>query len=116
MAVVRKLPGSASHTTVTVLAFTVFDELQTYVHEQLCDLDKLDIEQTPLKQMPLMRGKKLCGIVFHAEGPRLLRTSAVWALDEARIIFYDSTGCRAREVRLSESPDAPPAFQNRKLG
>ena len=116
MAAVRTPPGSTLKSHTTVLAFTVFDELQTYIHEQLCDLDQLDIEQTPLKQMPLMRGKKLCGIVFHAEGPRLLRTSAVWALEEARVIFYDSTGCRAREVRLSESPDAPPAFQNRKHG
>jgi hypothetical protein len=42
--------------------------------------------------------------VFHVEGPRLLRTSAVWSADEDRILFYDSNGVRFRDVKLSESP------------
>ena len=43
-------------------------------------------------------------VVFHVEGPRLLRTSAVWSADDDRVIFYDSTGTRFREVKLSEGP------------
>ena len=53
----------------------------------------------------MVRNGKVCGLMFHVEGPRLLRTSAVWAADENRILFYDSTGGRARDVRLTESPD-----------
>jgi hypothetical protein len=33
----------------------------------------------------------------------LLRNSAVWSADDARIIFYDSSGARFREAALSES-------------
>jgi hypothetical protein len=58
----------------------------------------------PLFRTPLRRGVRACGLVFHVEGPRLLRTSAVWSGDDARIIFYDSSGQRFREVELSESP------------
>ena len=53
---------------------------------------------------PLRKAGRTCGLIFHVEGPRLLRTSAVWSADDDRIIFYDSTGTRFTEVRLSESP------------
>jgi hypothetical protein len=46
-------------------------------------------------------------MLFHVEGPRLLKTSAVWAGDEHRIMFYDSLGLKFDEVRLSESPPIP---------
>jgi hypothetical protein len=35
--------------------------------------------------------------------------SAVWSINENRILFYNSTGAHVRAVRLSESPDAPTA-------
>ena len=50
--------------------------------------------------------RETCGLFFQVEGPRLLKTYAVWAGDEHRILFYDSTGRRFQEVRLSESPAA----------
>jgi hypothetical protein len=109
MAVVGSAPRSEA-----VVALATLGELETFVHLELCELDQLDPGQTPLRQMPLHRGPRMCGIVFHAEGPRLLRTSAVWAADESRILFYDSTGQRAKTVRLSESPDLPtPKRQSR---
>ena len=90
-----------------VSALPTLPELLAFVHAELCRADRLDPEQAPLKQSPLLRGGKLCGLMFHVEGPRLLRTSAVWAADERRILFYNSTGARAKEVRLTESPDVP---------
>jgi hypothetical protein len=87
-----------------VVAFSAVDELAAFVHEVLCDRDALDPAQVPLFRTPLRRGPRVCGLVFHVEGPRLLRTSAVWSADDARIIFYDSAGTRFREVELSESP------------
>ena len=89
-----------------VVALPTLDRLAAFVHDELCRLDHLDPEQTPLRRTPLVRRGKACGLVFHVEGPRLLRTSAVWSADEGRVIVYDSTGRRVREVRLSESPAA----------
>ena len=101
--------GMANSTTLpksTVLALPTLPELLAFVHAELCTFDELDPGQAPLKQSPLVRRGKVCGLVFHVDGPRMLRTSAVWAADENRILLYDSTGKRAREVRLTESPDA----------
>ena len=96
----------------TVLALATLPELLAFVHAELCQSDRLDPAQTPLNQAPLVRNGKVCGSLFHVEGPRLLRTSAVWAATENRILFYDSTGARAREVKLTESPD--PAEKTKK--
>jgi hypothetical protein len=87
-----------------VVAFSAVEDLAAFVHEVLCTKDALDPVQVPLFSTPLQRGTRVCGLVFHVEGPRLLRTSAVWSSDDARIIFYDSGGTRFREVELSESP------------
>ncbi|MDB5313081.1 MAG: hypothetical protein JWO38_7283 [Gemmataceae bacterium] len=87
-----------------VVAFRAVEDLAAFVHQVLCDKDVLDPQQTPLFRTPLKKGGRACGVVFHVEGPRLLRTSAVWSADADRIIFYDSTGTRFREVNLSESP------------
>jgi hypothetical protein len=88
----------------TVVAFTAVEDLAAYVHQVLCDKDALDPQQAPIFRTPLKKGGRACGVVFHVEGPRLLRTSAVWSADADRIIFYDSTGTRFGEVKLSESP------------
>jgi hypothetical protein len=88
----------------TVVALPTAEDLAAFVHQVLCEKDALDPDQTPLFRTPLKTRGRACGIVFHVEGPRLLRTSAVWSADADRIIFYDSTGLRIREVRLSESP------------
>ena len=90
--------------TQTVVACAAVEELAAFVHSVLCDRDALDPAQTPLYRTPLEKGERTCGIIFHVEGPRLLRTSAVWSADDDRVIFYDSTGLRFHEVKLSESP------------
>jgi hypothetical protein len=91
--------------TEAVVSLPTFDELAGFVHRTLCQLDALDPAQTPLTRTPLVRATKPCGVLFHAVGPRLLRTAAVWAADEHKLLFYDSTGQRVRQVRLSESPE-----------
>ena len=40
-----------------------------------------------------------------AQGPRLLKNYAIWAGDENRILYYNGTGERVAETRLSEAPD-----------
>ncbi len=104
--------GMAQTTTPpksTVLALPTLPELLAFVHAELCTFDALDPGQAPLMQSPLVRRGKVCGLMFHVDGPRMLRTSAVWAADENRILLYDSTGARAREVRLTESPESADA-------
>lgn len=81
--------------------------LVAYVRQRLCDHDKLDPGQTPLSRALLRRNDRVYGMVFELEGPRLLRTYAIWSSEEHRILFYDSTGKRFAEVHLSEEPDPP---------
>jgi hypothetical protein len=87
-----------------VVACAAVEDVAALVHQVLCERDSLDRTQTPLFRTPLVKAGRVCGIVFHVEGPRLLRTSAVWSADDDRILFYDSCGLRFHEVRLSESP------------
>lgn len=88
-----------------VVALSAVEDLAEYVHRVLCEKDALDGSQTPLFRTPLKKAGRACGFIFHVEGPRLLRTSAVWSADDDRILFYDSTGVRFHEVKLSESPE-----------
>jgi hypothetical protein len=89
-----------------VVALPTLEELSAFVHLTLCQQDALDPDQTPMVRTPLAKAGRVCGAIFHVEGPRLLRTSAVWSADDGRVLFYDSTGQRVRAVRLSEGPDA----------
>jgi hypothetical protein len=88
-----------------VAALPTLDELRTFVLHTLCSHDQLDPGQTPLHQAVIRRSGRPCGLFFQVHGPRLLKTYAVWAGEEDRILFYDSTGVRFAETRLSEGPD-----------
>ena len=89
----------------SVVSLPTAGELTAFVHRELCGLDQLDPAQSPLRSTPLKRNGRVCGAVFHVEGPRLLRTSAVWAADESRLHIYDSTGHRTRDVTVADAPD-----------
>jgi hypothetical protein len=88
-----------------VAALPSLEALRQHVLETLCLHDNLDPAQTPLHQTPITRRGKTCGIFFELQGPRLLKTYAVWAGEEDRILFYDTTGERFAESRLSDAPD-----------
>ncbi|HEV3119123.1 MAG TPA: hypothetical protein VGY58_18860 [Gemmataceae bacterium] len=90
---------------VTFIALPTIDQLRLHVHQRLCARDHLDPVQTPLEQAVIVRSGKPCGLFFEVRGPRLQRTYALWAGEENRILFYDSTGLRFAESRLSEGPD-----------
>jgi hypothetical protein len=89
----------------TVAALPTLEVLRQHVLDLLCTHDHLDPAQTPLRQSLITRRDKPCGLFFQVQGPRLLKTYAVWAGDENRILFYDSTGERFAETRLSDAPD-----------
>jgi hypothetical protein len=88
-----------------VVALPTLEALQAFVHQQLCARDHLDPAQTPLLRGVIKRLGGPCGLLFQVEGPRLLKSYALWAGEENRILFYDSAGLRYAEVRLSEAPD-----------
>jgi hypothetical protein len=88
-----------------VLPLPTLDLLRDFVCRTLCERDRLDPEHARLRQGLIQRHGRPCGLFFQVQGPRLLRTYAVWAGDEHRILFYDSTGQRFAEARLCESPD-----------
>jgi hypothetical protein len=89
----------------TVVPLPTLDVLREHVRRVLCSHDQLDPEQTPLHQAVITRSGRPCGLFFQVQGPRQVKTYAVWAGDEDRILFYDSGGQRFAEVRLSEAPD-----------
>jgi hypothetical protein len=87
-----------------VVALPTYEELCRFVRTTLCEQDALDFDQTSFFQTPIVRRGKTWGVLFHVEGPRLLKTSAVWSEMDEKIVFYNSIGQRTREIRLSESP------------
>jgi hypothetical protein len=89
----------------TVISLSSMEELRRHVLEMLCRHDRLDPAQTPLQQSVIMRQGRPCGLFFQVQGPRLLKAYAVWAGPENRILFYDSSGGRIGETRLSDAPD-----------
>ncbi len=88
-----------------VVSLPTLDELRQYVLKMLCSHDQLDPAQTPLHTAVIKRSGRPCGLFFQAQGPRLVKTYALWAGEEDRILFYDSGGLRFAETRLSEAPD-----------
>jgi hypothetical protein len=88
-----------------VVRLPTLEALRAHVRSVLCSHDQLNPAQTPLHQAVITRKGRPCGLFFQVQGPRLVKTYAVWAGDEDRILFYDSGGRRFAEVRLSEAPD-----------
>jgi hypothetical protein len=88
-----------------VVALPSIDELRQHVLRTLCAHDQLDPQQTPFFQGLVKRSGRPCGLFFQAQGPRQVRTYALWAGEEDRILFYDGTGQRFAETRLCDGPD-----------
>lgn len=101
----RKSESEQGSEMIAVVSLPKPDELRKFVRGMLCDRDRLEPAGVPFSEAPVKRGGKICGIYFEVQGPRLMRSHAIWVYDEHRILFYDSTGTRFAEVRLAEAPD-----------
>jgi hypothetical protein len=88
-----------------VACLSTLEALRAHVLQGLCARERLDPAQTPLRQAVITRSGRPCGLFFQVEGPRLVKAYAVWAGEEGRVLFYDSTGRRFAETRLSDAPD-----------
>lgn len=91
--------------TLSYAALPTLDAIRAHVLQTLCNHDQLDPSQTPLHQAMIVRAGKPCGLFFQIQGPRLVKAYAIWAGAENRILYYDSTGSRFAETRLSDAPD-----------
>ncbi len=88
-----------------IATLPTFEELLAHVRQLLCAQDSLDPEQTPVTQSLITRSGRICGLFFYAQGPRNVKTYAIWASEQQRILFYDSQGRRYAQTRLLEGPD-----------
>jgi hypothetical protein len=88
-----------------VAALPTMNDLRLYVLNILCQHDNLDPGQTPMEQALITRHGRPCGLYFQVQGPRLLKNYAIWAGEENRILYYNSSGERVAETKLSEAPD-----------
>jgi hypothetical protein len=93
--------------SATVVSLPTLEDLAAYVKGVLCERDALDPAQTPFYRTPIVRRGRPWGYSFHVDGPRLLKTSAIWAADAGTVAFFDTTGQKIREVTLAESPVLP---------
>ncbi len=73
--------------------------------QTLCSHERLDMEQAQIRRTFMRQGTQIVGLSIRVEGPRLMRSHAIWAERENRILFYDSAGHRFAIVKLSESPE-----------
>jgi hypothetical protein len=87
------------------LSLPTYDDLRQHVLRTLCKHDQLDPEQTPFFQGLITRAGQPCGLFFQVQGPRHVSTYALWTGEENRILFYDGTGQRFAETKLSDAPD-----------
>src|SRR5262245_5101108 len=88
-----------------IASLPTLDDLLRHVRDVLCARDQLDPEQTPVSHSVITRAGRPCGLFFQAHGPRSVKTYAVWAGDEGRILFYGPHGGRFAQTRLAEGPD-----------
>lgn len=88
-----------------VVCLPTFERLQDHVRRTLCARDNLDEATTPLHRAVIVRSGRPCGLFFQVQGPRRVKSYAVWAGDEDRILYYDSNGRRIGQEQLSDAPD-----------
>jgi len=83
---------------------STYEQLQALVHQLLCQQAVLDPGEAPLRASVLYRRQRPCAVLFHIEGPRQIRPSAIWVAPEQRLLLYDSRGNRLGHVRLRPAP------------
>jgi hypothetical protein len=92
---------------IAIRSLPTTEALRDHVKDVLCGHDRVDPSQAELRQADVERAGRVCGVFFQVRGPRLLRAHALWATDERRVLFYESTGERFAETRLTDAPALP---------
>jgi hypothetical protein len=84
--------------------FQTLDELRCFVAETLASFESLKADQCPLTQQILYRSGKPCATQFCLQGPRAVCLTAIWDMDNNRVLFYGSGGQRMSRIELVKSP------------
>ncbi|MCA9126311.1 MAG: hypothetical protein KDB22_04460 [Planctomycetales bacterium] len=79
-----------------------FAAIRDYVHNELCQRNQLEKDAFLMAERVLTRGGSPCGFYFCIYGPRSVRLTAVWDLQQGTIFFYDSLGRRAACCQVSD--------------
>lgn len=82
--------------------FVNLAELRLYVHQTLCQHERLEPGAFPVSERILVRRKAPCGLMFCLHGPRSVRFTAIWETDSNSIHFYSSTGERFQKTRVED--------------
>ena len=72
-----------------------FINIREIVEEEICCKNQLLPKAFPLTEKLLRKQGNPCGIFYCLHGPRSIRLTAVFDIETARVLFYDSTGQRA---------------------
>lgn len=88
-----------------VYSTSSMNELERFMIEGLCNHERLDQQQVRVHRSALRRGSMIVGLVVRVEGPRLMRSQALWIEQENRVLFYNSAGQRFATVKLAEAPE-----------
>jgi hypothetical protein len=88
-----------------VYSTSSMNELEHFMIDSLCDYEKLDRQQVRIQRSVMRKGSAIIGLVIRIEGPRLMRSQALWVEPENRVLFYNSAGQRFATVKLAESPE-----------
>jgi hypothetical protein len=79
-------------------------DLRSYVQQQLCDQNELEVGAFQLTEQVLEKQGNPCGIYFCLHGPRSVKLIAIWETRSNSILFYGSTGQRVHRIRLANAP------------
>ena len=91
---------------LVIASLPTIEVLRRHILETLCLHDRLDPQQAVVHEGVIRRSGRPCGLFLQVSGPRMVKSYAVWAGEECRILYYDSSGLRFAETRLSDSPDS----------
>ena len=83
-------------------AIDSLEELRAFVHKTLCRRENILEEQFGLKETPLVRRGRNCGVHFLLQGPRSVRLEAIWECDRNTLYFYDARGLRFLKIQLPQ--------------
>ncbi len=78
--------------------------LRKFVSNTLCRQNDFELGVFKVTERLLMRRQRPCGILFCLHGPRSVKLTAVWEMENNSILFYGSTGERVQKTTLSSAP------------
>ena len=78
--------------------------LRDFVSDTLCQQNDFELGVFRITERVLMRRERPCGMFYCLHGPRSVKLTAVWEMDNNSILFYGSTGERVQKTTLNSAP------------